>query len=340
MRQAIMTAPGTIEIREVKELTEVADNEVLLKIKRIGICGSDIHVNHGKHPFTKYPIVQGHEYSGEVIKAGKGITKVKPGMKATGRPQLVCGICSACKRGDYNVCQNLKVEGFQANGCAQDYFIISEDRFLAVPDSLSYDVAATIEPVSVGVHSTGRAGDLKGKNVVVTGAGTIGNVVAQCAKARGAAKVLITDISEFRLDKARESGIGFTSNSKNEPFGDATARVFGNEGFQVGFECVGAEIALQNLVNFIEKGSRVVVVGVYSEFPRVNYGFVGEHELTLIGTLMYKHEDYEEAIRLLDNGLIVTENLITNHFPFEEYSEAYKFIDKQGDRTLKVMIDL
>jgi 2-desacetyl-2-hydroxyethyl bacteriochlorophyllide A dehydrogenase len=340
MRQAIMTAPGTIEIREVKELINVADNEVLLKIKRIGICGSDIHVNHGKHPFTRYPIVQGHEYSGEVIKVGKDITKVKPGMKATGRPQLVCGICSACKRGDYNVCQNLKVEGFQANGCAQDYFIITEDRVLAVPDLLSYDVAATIEPVSVGVHSTGRAGDLKGKNVVVTGAGTIGNVVAQCAKARGAEKVLITDISEFRLDKARESGIEFISNSKNEPFGDATSRVFGNEGFQVGFECVGAEIALQNLVNHIEKGSRIVIVGVYSEFPRVNYGFVGEHELTLIGTLMYKHEDYEEAIRLLDKGLIRTENLITNHFPFKEYSEAYKFIDKQGDRTLKVMIDL
>ena len=340
MRQAVMTAPGTIEIREVTDLTNVKDNEILLKIKRIGICGSDIHVNHGKHPFTKYPIVQGHEYSGEVVKTGKDVVRVKPGMKATGRPQLVCGICSACKRGDYNVCQNLKVEGFQANGCAQDYFIISEDRVLAVPHSISYDVAATIEPVSVGVHSTGRAGDLKDKNIVVTGAGSIGNVVAQCAKARGANKVLITDISEFRLEKARESGIEFTSNSKNEPFGDATARVFGNEGFQIGFECVGAEIALQNLVNFIEKGSRIVVVGVYSEFPRVNYGFVGEHELTLIGTLMYKHEDYEEAIRLLDKGLIKTDKLITNHFPFEEYSEAYKFIDKQGDRTLKVMIDL
>ena len=101
-----------------------------LKIKRIGICGSDIHVNHGKHPFTKYPIVQGHEYSGEVVKTGKNVVRVKAGMKATGRPQLVCGICSACRRGDYNVCQNLKVEGFQANGCAQDYFIISEDRVL------------------------------------------------------------------------------------------------------------------------------------------------------------------------------------------------------------------
>jgi len=100
MRQAVMTAPGTIEIREVKELTEVAENEVLLKIKRIGICGSDIHVNHGKHQFTKYPIVQGHKYSGEVIKVGKGITRVKPGMKATGRPQLVCEIFSASKRGD------------------------------------------------------------------------------------------------------------------------------------------------------------------------------------------------------------------------------------------------
>lgn len=335
-----MIAPGVIELREVADLTEVANNEVLLNVKRIGICGSDIHVNNGKHPFTKYPIIQGHEYSGEVVKVGKDVIKVKPGMKATARPQLVCGNCAPCKRGDYNVCQNLRVEGFQANGCAQDYFVVSEDRVLALPDSLTFDIAATIEPVSVAVHSTGRAGDLTGKNVVITGAGTIGNLVAQCAMTKGAKKVLVTDLSEFRLNKAVESGIEFISNSRTESFEDAIARVFGDEGFQVGFECAGVEIALQNLVNYIEKGSKIVVVGVYSEFPQVNYGFVGEHELTIIGTLMYKHEDYEEAIRLLDKGVIKTDQLITNHFSFEEYTEAYKFIDKQGDRTLKVMIDL
>lgn len=335
-----MTAPGIVEIREVADLTQVADNEVLLNIKRIGICGSDIHVNHGKHPFVRYPVIQGHEYSGEVVTTGKGVTRVKPGMKATGRPQLVCGICGPCIRGDYNICSNLKVEGFQANGCAQDYFTVSEDRILAVPDSLSFDEAATIEPLAVGVHSTGRAGDLKGKNIVVTGAGTIGNLVAQCAKARGAKTVLITDISDYRLGKAKESGIDFTSNSDNELFEDAIDRVFGKESFMVGFECAGVENALQNLVNNIEKGSRIVVLGVYSEIPRVNYGFVGEHELTIIGTLMYKHEDYEEAIRLIEKGLIQTGKLITHHFPFNEYSQAYKFIDNQGDRTLKVMIDL
>jgi len=335
-----MIAPGIIENRTVPDLTRVAGNEILLKIKRIGICGSDIHVNHGKHPFTKYPIIQGHEYSGEVVKVGEGVTRVKPGMKATARPQLVCGTCPPCKRGEYNVCMNLKVEGFQANGCAQDYFVVSEDRVLSIPDSLTFDVAATIEPVSVAVHSTGRSGDLTGKNVVVTGAGMIGNLVAQCAIARGAKKVLITDPGEFRLRKAADSSIEFVSNSDTESFEDAVDRVFGDEGFQVGFECAGVEIALQNLVNNIEKGSKIVVVGVYSEFPRVNYGFVGEHELTIIGTLMYKHEDYEEAIRLLGTGAVKTDHLITNHFYFEEYSDAYKYIDSQGDKVLKVMIDL
>ncbi|HUX58455.1 MAG TPA: alcohol dehydrogenase catalytic domain-containing protein [Bacteroidales bacterium] len=340
MRQAVMVSPGVIELHEVADLKQVAHNEVLMNVKRIGVCGSDIHVYHGKHPFTKYPIIQGHEYSGEVIKVGKDVTKVKPGMKITARPQLTCGTCAPCKRGDYNVCQKLRVEGFHANGCAQDYFVVTEDRVLVLPDSLSFDVAATVEPVSVAVHATGRGGDLYEKNVVVAGAGTIGNLVAQCAMAKGARKVLVTDLSEFRLNKAVESGIGFISNSGTESFEDAVTRVFGDEGFQVGFECAGVEITLQNLVNYIENGSRIVVVGVYSEFPKVNYNFVGEHELMIIGTLMYKHEDYGEAIRLLDKGVVKTNQLITNHFSFEEYTKAYNFIDEQGDRTLKVMIDL
>ncbi|MHC4753591.1 MAG: alcohol dehydrogenase catalytic domain-containing protein, partial [Planctomycetota bacterium] len=154
MRQAVMTEPGKIEIGQAAE-PKAGAGEILLRIKQIGVCGSDIHVNHGKHPFTSYPVVQGHEFSGEVVEVGEGVSGIKAGMKATARPQVVCGQCSPCKRGDYNICDVLRVEGFQAPGVAQDLFVTTSERIVPLPDSLSFTQGALVEPVSVGVHSTG-----------------------------------------------------------------------------------------------------------------------------------------------------------------------------------------
>ena len=342
MRQAVLTTPGDIIIRDIPMPGELQPNEILLKIHKIGVCGSDIHVFHGKHPFvTKYPVIQGHEYSGEIIKVGTNVRSAKPGMKATARPQVVCGKCPPCKRGQYNVCQNLTVQGFVANGSAQDFFVVTEDRIVVVPDSVTYDQAALIEPAAVGAHSTIRAGDLKGKNVVVAGSGTIGNLIAQFVIARGAKKVLLTTAkSDFRLGIAKKCGIAETANLSKEKFPDAVKRVFGEEGFQVGFEAAGAQGAVTDLIAGVENGGTIIIVGVFEENPVVNMGFLGEHELNVLGSMMYRQEDYEEAVRFIAEGRILTTPLITSHFPFEEYLAAYKFIEKQGDKSLKVMIDV
>ncbi|MFC1502013.1 zinc-binding dehydrogenase [bacterium] len=339
MRQAVMVEPGKIEFSDVPEPT-YGDNEILLRIMRIGVCGSDIHVWHGKHPYTSYPVVQGHEFSAEVKAAGKNVTAVHAGMKATARPQVVCGVCPPCTRGDYHICDELKVEGFQTSGVAQDLFVTTEDKIVPFPDSLSYEDGALVEPTSVGVHSTGRAGHLTDKNVVVLGAGTIGNLIAQVAHCRGAKKILITDISDFRLDIARQCGITETSNANQEKLAEASQRVFGNEGFEVAFEAAGVESTINDAIQNIEKGGTVMVVGVYGDFPKVDMSTMSDHELRLIGTLMYKHEDYQMAVELIADGKVNTKPLVTRHFPFEEYNEAYAFIENQGDKTMKVMIDL
>ena len=339
MRQAVMTEPGRIEFGDVEE-PKAGPGEILLRIKQIGVCGSDIHVNHGKHPFTSYPVVQGHEFSGQVEAVGEGVTIVKPGDKATARPQLVCGRCRPCRRGDYNICDVLRVEGFQAPGCAQDLFITTVDKIVPLPDSLTFEQGALVEPAAVGVHSTGRAPDLSNKNVVVLGAGTIGNLVAQVVRCRGAGKILITDISDFRLDVAKECGIAETSNAAKESLADASKRVFGDEGFDFAFEAVGVEATMDAAVDTIQKGGTIVVLGVFGEKPRIDMSIVGDRELSLVGTLMYKHEDYEKAVELIASGDVITEPLVTKHFPFEQYADAYKFVDAHGDKSLKVMIDL
>jgi 2-desacetyl-2-hydroxyethyl bacteriochlorophyllide A dehydrogenase len=339
MRQAVMTKPGHIEFREVAEPVP-GPGEILLRVKKIGVCGSDIHVWHGLHPFTPYPVVQGHEFSAVVEAVGEGVTTVRPGMKATSAPQQVCGVCNPCKRGDYNICDGLKVRGFQAPGCAQDLFVVPEERIVPFPDSLTFEQGALIEPVAVAAHSTNRVKSLKGKNVVVFGAGTIGNLVAQAARCRGARKVMITDLNEFRLQKALESGIDATCNVGKEKFAEKAKAFFGNEGFNVAFEAAGVETALDDAVQHIQKGGDIVVLGVFGSRPRVDMSVVGDRELTLIGTLMYRQEDYRQAVDWIANGSINTKPLVTGHYPFAQYEEAYHHIEKQAATTLKVIIDL
>jgi L-iditol 2-dehydrogenase/threonine 3-dehydrogenase len=226
----------------------------------------------------------------------------------------------------------LKVQGFQAAGVAQEYFVIPEDRLVVFPDSMSFEHGAMIEPAAVGAHSTSRSKGLEGKNVVVSGAGTIGNLVAQFAKARGAKKVLITDVSDFKLDKASECGIEESLN--------ILKTAFGNEGYQVGFEAAGVQASLDALIANVEKGGEVIILGVYAKNPTINMYYVGEHELNLYGSMMYRHEDYHEAVNLISAGKIILDPLVSKHFPFEQYLDAYNYIGESGDKVMKVMIDL
>jgi len=342
MKQALMTLPGKIEILDVSQPVRdtLKTDEILLKVKRIGVCGSDIHAYHGEHPSALYPLVQGHEYSAQVIAVGSGVSEVKPGMKVTARPQRVCGVCNPCKKGEYNVCQNLRVEGFHLQGSAQDYFVVTHDRLVVLPDGMSYDHGAMVEPVAVAAHATARPRMLKGKNVVVSGAGTIGNLIAQFAIARGAAKVLVTDISDYRLDVAKACGIEHTINVSRKTLAEGMSEVFGAEGYQIGFECAGVESSIQSLMATIEKGSDIIIVGVHAQNPVVDMEHLGERELWLIGSMMYLHEDYLTAVEEISAGRIKLDPIITNHFPLEKYAEAYKFIDSARDKCMKVIIDL
>jgi len=335
-----MTSPGVIEFNEVPDIPAPGPKEVLLKIQRIGICGSDIHVFHGEHPATPYPVVQGHEYSAIVEAVGENVKDIKPGMQATAWPQLVCGKCGPCKRGQYNACQDLKVQGFQAPGVAQDYFLVPAHRVIPFPETMTLEQGALLEPAAVGAHSTSRTSGIEGKNVVVSGAGTIGNLVAQFAKARGASKVLITDISDFRLDIAKQCGIEAGLNVAKTTFAEGVKQYFGNEGFQIGFEAAGVEASLHALMANVEKGGDIVILGVYAKDPTINMYYLGEHELNVFGSMMYRDEDYLAAVEMISTGKIKTDPLISKHFPFEKYYEAYKYIEKQGDKTMKVMIDL
>ena len=341
MRQAVMTSPGAIELREVPRPVP-GKGEVLLRIKRVGVCGSDIHVWHGLHPYTKYPVVQGHEVSGTIEEFGPGATLpgLAKGALATFMPQLTCGTCFPCRSGDYNICDSLRVMGFQAPGAAQDYFAVAADKIVPFPASLSAEAGAMIEPVAVAVHALRRGGGASGKKVVVVGAGPIGNLVAQVAKAQGARKVLVMDKSAFRLSLARECGANHIVDAGSENLVDAVATHFGSDKADLILECIGVEPTMTQAVMAARKGSTIVVVGVFGKKPLVDLGLVQDRELSLVGTLMYKAEDYADAVALASSGKMALDRLVTDRYKFEDYAEAYHYIEKAGDKAMKVMIAL
>lgn len=339
MLQQVMTAPYEIEFREVP-VPKAAPGQAVLRIRRIGVCGSDIHVYHGKHPFTSYPVTQGHEVSGEIVELGEGVSGLRLGQRVTVEPQVVCGQCYPCRHGKYNLCENLKVMGFQTTGTASEYFAVDASKITPLPEEMDFDLGAMLEPLAVAVHAVGRMGSVKGLKVAVLGAGPIGNLVAQTAKGQGADSVLITDVSDVRLEKARQCGVEYTVNTKNKDFGEAMVECFGPDKADVIYDCAGNDITMGQAIRYARKGSTIILVAVYAGMANVDLAVLNDHELDLNTTMMYRHEDYLEAIRLVQEGRVALRPLISSHFAFRDYLEAYRYIDANRETTMKVLIDV
>ena len=339
MQQAVMTSPGKIVFNDI-QVPEIKASEVLIKIMKIGVCGSDIHVYHGKHPYTSYPVVQGHEVSGEIAKIGDSVSNFKIGDKVTIQPQIVCGKCYACTHGGYHICDELKVMGFQTTGTASEFFAVEAKKVLRLPEHMSFDEGAMVEPMAVAVHALSRGGDVKGKKVLVLGAGPIGNLIAQTAKGLGAAAVMITDLSDYRLSIANQCGIDFCLNIKEQDVGKAIIENFGPDKADLILECVGINPTMSQAINNARKGTDIIVVGVFGDKATVDLGLVQDRELRLIGTLMYQEKDYLKAIELIEQGKIQLKPLITNYFAFKDYLKAYEFIEEKKDQVMKVIINI
>lgn len=339
MLQQVMTAPGQIIFQEVP-VPVPQKGQVLVRIMKIGICGSDIHVYHGKHPFTKYPITQGHEVSGEIAELGEGVIGLTVGQHVTIEPQVVCGHCYPCRHGKYNLCEELKVMGFQTTGTASTYFAVDAAKVTPLPDTMSFDEGAMIEPLAVAVHAARRAGDLHGLKIAVLGAGPIGILVAQAVKALGADSVLITDISDYRLELAKTCGADHVCNTLHHNFGDALIEAFGPDKADVIYDCAGNDTTMGQAIAYARKGSTIILVAVYAGMAHVDLAVLNDHELDLNTTMMYRHEDYLDAIRLVEEKRIQLAPLMSKTFAFRDYLKAYQYIDENRETSMKILIDV
>ncbi len=340
MRKVVLTKPYEISLTEC-EIPEPQKAQVRIKVMRIGICGSDPTIYRGLHPYVSYPLVPGHEISGVIDAVGEGVSEDRVGERVTVIPHIVCKECDVCKEGIYNFCENLKCTGAEADGAMCDYFCISSEMAIKIPDEMSIDDAALVEPACVAYHGAKRANPTENDTVLVVGAGPIGVYCMQSCFALGAKKVYIADMDSERLEIAKSLGATGTIDVSKEDLAQGLSRL-GAPKVTIYYDCVGEKgIVLNNILKIAHRGSKIVVIGVLQKEYLIPLlpDFV-QHELSLYGTTMYVPSDYREMIELMSKGIIRTKETISHRFKLEDIPSVLDMLDKRKEKTFKILIDV
>jgi L-iditol 2-dehydrogenase len=337
MKQAYVPEPEKILYREV-ERPGLDPHEVLLRVAKIGICGSDIHVFKGKHPLVSFPLVQGHEFSGYIEEIGRDVTGFAKGELVTVEPAIGCGTCRKCKAGFFAQCDELLFIGGALTGAGSEYFAVDAHYAVKMPQNATPDDAAMVEPLAVAVHSVHKIPDIQGRNVLIIGGGTIGNLTAQVAKIYGAGPIILVDKIPFRNTLARK--IGCVTLEPTADLDKQVRDILKGEQPEIAFECVGSAAPLNTCIQLVERGGSIIVIGVYEDAPQTEMVLVQDKELHMIGSLMYTWDDYREAVDLIGKKQVDLKLLQTHHFPFEQWGEAYTLLMEHPEQAVKVLIDV
>jgi L-iditol 2-dehydrogenase len=338
MRQAILVEPHRFLVRDSQTPTPGPD-EILVAVEAAGICGSDLHTYHGVNPVIKPPLVMGHECAGTIAQAGSATT-LQPGQRIALEPDIPCGKCVYCREGQTHMCTDMRfVGGLSDAGTFADYVVAPASAAVPLPHHVSAEEGAFAEPVTVACHALELVRNVRRDNILVLGAGTIGNLVAQVARLQGARRVGITDIVDSKLDVAREVGIEHTANPAKQNLAAWATDVFGATGPDVTFDCVGLTETVNQGLALTRKCGLVVLVGVSTaqELPIKPMELLLS-ERGLKGCYIYKHENFIEAVDLLGKGQIKVQPLISKIFGLDEIGRAFAFLDNRANGAIKVLI--
>jgi L-iditol 2-dehydrogenase len=341
MKAAVMNAPFDIEMVELP-IPDVRDDEVLVKVMAVGVCGSDIHYyEHGRiGPYVvEKPLILGHECAGVVEAVGAGVTRFKPGDRVAVEPGITCGKCGACKEGRYNLCKKVRFLATPpVDGAFVQYIKHREDFLFPIPDRLSYEEAALNEPFSVGIHAARRAGLKPGQSVAIMGLGPVGLMAVVAAKAFGAEKIIAADLEPNRLEAARRLGATHAIDIKDADPVQAVREATDGIGADVAFETAGNPKALQSALHAVRRGGKLAVVGLppQDEIP-LNVPWIADNELDIYGIFRYANT-YPQGISLLASGIADVRSLITDRYPLEQTKEALERARTNKSGSLKVVV--
>jgi len=343
MKAAVMTDIMTTELVE-KEVPRIKEDEVLVKVEYVGVCGSDLHYyEQGAIGDVKvqYPFILGHEAAGTVVLAGEKVKGLKPGDRVALEPGKTCGQCEFCRTGKYNLCPD--VEFFATppyDGVFQEYVAHRAELCFKLPDNVSTKEGALIEPLAVGFHAANQ-GDAKfGQTAVILGAGCIGLVTLLALKAKGVERVIVVDIIEKRLEKALELGASHIINGKEQDTVKAVLELTEGMGSDLVFETAGTELTATQAVHMAKKGSTVVLVG-YSSSGKMTLpmSLALDKELCFKTVFRYRHI-YPMAIRAVASGKVNIGGIVTNEYTLDQIAEGLEQCVHNKAEVVKAVIKI
>lgn len=332
MKAALWYKAKDVRVEDIPEPI-VKDDGVKVKVKWCGICGSDLHeytmgpifipVN-APHPITGEvaPVVMGHEFSGEVVEVGKDVTNVKPGDRVVVEPLIVCGECPACKAGHYNLCEKLGFHGLMGGGGGLSEYTTFPARFIhKIPDSLSYEKAALVEPMAVAFHSTKVGKFEAGQTAIVAGAGPIGLATVECLKARGAAKVIVVQRKSVRQEYALRSGADVVLDPNEVDVVAEVKKLTNGVGADIAFETTGSEQCFHLILEALRFAGTLVNTSIFETTITLHPNTLVMSEKTVVGSICYCNE-FPEVIEMLADGRLPAEGYITKKVYVDDVVEG------------------
>ena len=342
MKQVKLVAARQLVVESIP-VPEPGPDEILVKVAKVGVCGSDLTIYRGHHPWAISPLILGHEFSGVVADVGKRVTKRKVGERVAVIPHLVCGTCDPCQHQIYNFCEKLRCLGAEAQGAQAEFIVVPAQMVLPISAAMPLEMAALLEPACVGYHGARREPIGPATRALIIGAGPIGLFTMQTAKALGAARAFIADLDEDRLALAEQLGADGVIRLRHESLEQGLLRL-GSPIKQIDlfFDCVGLKgQVLDQIIAQARRGTSVVVIGVLQNGTTVPClpDFV-QHELRLSGSTMYTPRDYHDMIALMSARRVRTDGVITHRIALDDVPRLLSEMDTGAFRGFKVVIDV
>jgi len=344
MKAAVLTALRQMEFRDVEQPKIQQDTEVLLKVERVGVCGSDVHYYEtGRigRQIVEYPFIIGHECSATVEAIGSSVTRVKVGDEVAVDPAVPCQKCEQCRMGRENTCGDLRFLGCpgQGGGCLCEYIIMPQDSCFPTAGAITLEQAALCEPFSIGVYSVKSAQMPQNAKIAILGTGPIGLSVLLAAKVAKAAKIYVTDKIDTRLVAAQGAGANWTGNPNDI---DIVSEILTAEppGLDVVIECCGQQDALDQAFDLLKPGGRLVIIGTARK-ERISFDIdtFKRKELS-IRYIRRQNHCVQAAIDLIASGQVSVDFMITHHFPLEQTKEAFDLVADYRDGVIKAIISV
>ena len=337
MKVIQVNKPGELVITEKPMPEAPVAGEAIVRIKAAGICGSDVHIFHGKNPFATYPRVLGHEAAGEVMQIGAGVTNVKVGDHVAIDNVFSCGKCYACRIGRSNVCSSVKVLGVHTDGVFSEYVKIPVDHLYVLPADIPWELAATVEPYSIAAESVDRGQVTAQDTVLICGAGPIGLVILQASKSIGA-RVIIMDVVDSRLEKAKAMGADSIVNSKKEDLEKAVMAFTGGEGINVAMEATGVIPVLEMIISkLISPAGRIVVLGFPVEPAKIAPADIMKRELDIKGSRL-NNKKFGEVVRWFAAKKVDPSGLVSHVLPFTEVERGMDLFANHPEEVCKIIL--